>query len=173
MPRKTTIPTPFVLVPVALIVARCALLGGGGPDDRVSTIRHARNYQVTAPAGWSAIDRADSDSAYKTRSGDITTVTSSCDRDATQSLELLTKHLLIGARKIQNLESEKITVDGTEGLYSHVKAQLEGRPFELHFFVTTRKNCVFDFTLMSPKSASDIEVTEFKAFLRSFRYVAQ
>ncbi|MBI1859999.1 MAG: hypothetical protein HYR96_03655 [Deltaproteobacteria bacterium] len=171
MPREKRISPTFATIPIALITASCALLGGGGPEDRVSNIKHAKNYQTASPTAWTPIDRADSDSAYKTRAGNITTMTSSCDRDATQSLELLTKHLLIGARKIQTVESETMMIDGTEGLYSHVKAQLEGKPFELHLFVTTRKNCIFDFTLMSPKTSTDIEVGEFKSFVRSFRYV--
>ena len=158
---------------VAAIVSGCALFGGGGPEDRVSSLKRYKNYTVTAPSTWSSMEKADSDSAYRVRSGAIATLTSSCERDYTEPPELLTKHLLIGARKIQNLSSERFSVEGSEGLYSHIQAHLEGRPFDLHFFVLVKKNCIFDFSLMSPKTINDVEVGEFKVFFRSFHNAAQ
>ena len=156
----------------AVILAGCALFGGG-PDDRVNSLKRSKDYTVKPPTNWSSIDRVDSDSAYRTSAGNIVTVTSSCDRDSKQPLELLTRHLLIGARKIQTISTEHITVSQADGLYSHVQAQLEGRPFELHLFVASLKGCIFDFSLVSPSTINSTETLEFKTFLRSFQSVAQ
>lgn len=160
----------FVL-PFAL--AGCVLFGGGTPDDRVSSIKRSKNYQIHGDPNWTPIDRADSDSAFRLRSDNIVTLTSSCDRDASQPLEVLTKHLLIGARKIQIVKRESILIDNTTGLYSHIRAHFENRPFELHIFVISKANCVFDFSLMGPGRVADSEVLEFMSFARSFRYVSK
>lgn len=157
---------------ILLFSSGCVIFGGNTAEDRVSSLRRSKNYQVEGHPNWKSIDRADSDIAFRLQSANVATVTSSCERDAAQPLELLTKHLLIGARKIQIVKRETMIVNESPGLYSHVRAQLENRPFELHLFVISKGNCVFDFSLVSPSKISDEEVNEFLSFVRSFRYAA-
>jgi hypothetical protein len=155
-----------------LVISGCALMGGSGNENRVSSLKRSKNYDVTLPTGWEKTERADSDSAYQLRSGAIATVTSSCERDAREPLDILMRHLLIGARKINMVRKERLQVDGVEALYSHVRAQLEGRPFDLHLVVLTRAGCVFDFSLVNPKPLSAEEIDQFLGFVKGFRYVA-
>ena len=151
----------------------CALFLGRGPDDRGLSLKRLNDYSITPPAHWLSIDRADSDAAFRLRSGNTSTVTSSCERDANQPLNLLTKHLLIGARRIHIQKQETIKVDGVEGMYSHVRAHLENKLFDLHLFVLSSRNCVVDFSLMSPTGVSADEVKEFKDFFGSYKHAAQ
>lgn len=150
----------------SLLIAGCALFGGGG-----ESLKRAKNYHVTAPTTWLAREtNNESDKAFKTSSGSVATVTSSCQRNANAPLEVLTKHLLLGARKISFQERQRIVVDGQEGLYSLVKATLDGVPFHLQLFVLPHHACVFDFSMVSPKAFNETEKEEFISFFKSYSY---
>lgn len=142
----------------------CALFGGGS-----RTAPHARNYFVTPPKGWTAFHQPESDHAYRLPSGNLATLNSSCERDSRVPLEILTRHLLFGDRNITLVERKKLLVDGGDGLYSLYRTTLDGIPFELALFVTTANNCIFDFSLVSPKAISEGEVGDFLAFVKSFK----
>jgi len=142
----------------------CSLFGGGG-----SGIRRAKWYTVNPPTEWQASDRYESDQAYKLPSGSVVTLTSSCDR-RTDSLELLTRHLLIGTRNVVMKKRETFKVSETEGMYSSVSATLEGVPINLELFVLPKDSCVFDFTLLSRETISDNELEQFLSFIKSFSH---
>jgi hypothetical protein len=85
-------------------------------------------------------------------------------------LEVLTRHLLIGTRDVEYRKQERIRVGASEGLHSSVRATLEGVPFRFEFFVISKNQCIFDFSLMSPKEISTSELGQFVSFFKSFRY---
>ena len=144
----------------------CGLLGGGEPS-----IPRAKGYQVSAPAGWKLKETGvESDTTYTLPSGNVATVTSSCNRPYEASPEVLTRQLLIGTRNISFDKRERMTVNGVEGLFSSVKASADGRPLYMQILVLSKKACVFDFTLVSPKQISENESQEFLGFVRRFKY---
>jgi hypothetical protein len=144
----------------------CALFGGGGGDQ----LARATNYHVTPDPSWKPADKREADQAYRLPSGGVATLTSSCHRDSTAPLETLTRHLMMGARKVNIKHRETIAVNGSEGLYSSVAARLDNTAFNLELFVLPKKGCIFDFTLISPKTLPPSEVADFKGFIKSFQY---
>lgn len=155
---------PWVLTLPLLIFCGCALMGGE------SDLVRSDDYTIQPPAGWKVLDRGASDRAYLLPSKNVATVTSSCKRDATVPLELLTKHLLIGARHINYVEQKRISVDGVEGLFSRVRATYEGNKSFLVLFVIPKDGCVFDFTLISNKVVPDGDIDSFLNFVKTFHY---
>lgn len=154
----------IVLIPV---MSGCALLGGGSTPD----IPRAKGYQVVVPPSWKQQSaEGESDTAYSNTKGSIATLTSSCTSTAKFNQDILTKQLLMGARKVKYKEKRKVAVDGQEGQYSNVQASLDNKPFYLLLFVLQKNNCVFDFTLVSPKPFDALEQEEFTSFFMSFKY---
>ena len=155
-----------LLVLVELMLCGCAIFGVKG-----ETLQRAKNYNVTVPSSWTAqTSNQESDRAFKTSTGNTATLTSSCEQKAGMSLEVLTRHLLLGARNTVFLKEESHTVSGEEGRYSSVKTTLEGSKFFLEIFVLKRNACVFDFTLVSNKEIPIKEQGEFVSFFKSLSY---
>lgn len=144
----------------------CALFGGGS-----ETLHRAKGYKIRAPNGWTAKNsNSESDSAFQTASGNVATLTSSCQRNANASLDVLTRHLLLGARNTTFMDKKKIAVAGREGQHSSIKTTLDGSVLYLELFVLPKEACVFDFSLVSNKEISEKERTEFISFFKSFTY---
>lgn len=152
---------------VLITVSACALLGGSGTPD----VPRAKGYHNPIPARWKETSsEGESDKAYRTPEGNIATLTSTCTQDAKFNPEILTKQLLMGARKIKYQEKKKITVDSREGQFSDVKSTLDGKPFHLLIFVLPKNDCVFDFTLVGNKPFEAIEREEFNSFFMGFKH---
>jgi len=164
-PARTPRTTSGIIFGICFVVSGCALFGGGGGG-----LPKAKGYEVVAPAAWQSMEKADSDSAYKLGSGNIVTLNSSCTRNSKAPKEVLTKHLLFGARNVEYSERQRIEVAGTEGLLSHVSATIENMPFKLLVFVLPKEGCVFDFSLLSPKEISQSDRQDFLSFIKSFKY---
>lgn len=157
----------FILFSSLPWITSCALLGGGGSRE----FPRAKGYEVVAPSSWKETStNGESDKAYLNSAKNIATVTSSCSSESKFSLEVLTKQLLMGSRNIKYKEKKKISVDGQEGLYSDVQSTLDAKPFYLLIFVLPKGDCIFDFTLVSPKLFTDLEKQEFLVFISSFKH---
>ncbi len=144
----------------------CAFMGGGGGSD----LKKSQEYRAAAPANWKPVEAAESDRAFSLPGETTVTLTSSCNKTGKASLELLTKHLLIGSRNVTVLQQEKRTVGKNEGLLTSVKATLEGKPFNLLLFVLPAAGCVFDFSLVSPKEISESNRQDFINYVQSFKH---
>jgi hypothetical protein len=147
-----------------LFLTHCSLIGGSG-------LKRAKNISYSVPSSWIETDSDDeSDKAFKLSSGSTVTLTSSCQNSRQATLESLTKDLLLGARKVRFIKQEKINIANAQALFSHVNATVEGKAFQLLFVVTKKNNCIFDFSLLSPKSIPQQEISEFLDFAKSFNY---
>jgi hypothetical protein len=163
--KRSVLRAGLVCLMAVGLLPSCALLGGGGEG----TWARSEQYTVTAPASWTVREKESSDRAYRLSSGNIATLTSSCNRNPGTPLPLLTKHLLFGTRNLVVERREPITVDGKEGLLSKVRASMDGAKFQMMLVVTVNAGCVFDFTLVSPKDLPERDESEFLTFVRSFR----
>ncbi|MBY0369669.1 hypothetical protein K2X33_03220 [bacterium] len=146
------------------MVNSCAFVGGDVKLER------ATGYRVTMPQQWSQTGSGEGDSAYRLPSGNVVTLTSSCNRDQKAPLDILTRHLLFGTRSVSVKERKSATFGTNTGLLSRVSAQLEKKPFDLELFVLSKGNCVFDFSLLSPKQISEKDSDSFHTFIGSFQY---
>jgi hypothetical protein len=147
-----------------LILCGCSLLPSG-PD-----LQRAAGYKFQPQPQWTATEKGESDRAYRLPSGNIFSLTSSCNRHADAPLDVLTRHLLMGERNVDYLQQKKVTVDGTEALFSHIKSRFEKEPFYLMVVVLSKDSCIFDFTLLSPKTIPAKDETQFWAAINSFSY---
>lgn len=144
----------------------CALFGGGGSD-----LQRAKSYKVEAPSQWHrAEEKGESDRTYNLKSGGVVTLTSSCNRGAGNSAEVLTRQLLIGARNVRYDKRQRIIIDGKDGLLSSIRATLDGVPFHLEIAVLPAVPCVFDFSMMNPRPISEGDKSEFMDFVKSFEH---
>lgn len=144
----------------------CAMFGGG------SEIQRAKDVSFKAPNGWEKTDKAESDHAFKTKYASIATLTSSCNRNPDAPLEVLTRHLLIGERNYRITKKRTVAVGGKDGLLSQVeipRGKGKGN-LNLLLFVVSKDECIFDFSLISPKAISEPEEQEFVSFIQSLRY---
>ena len=149
---------------ICLITCACSMLGGA-PD-----LERASGYQVEAPSEWSRRSRGDSDKAYSLPTGNVVTVVSSCHRNSTAPLDVLTRHLLMGTRDVQVKKRQKLKLGPNEGLNSRIVAKMEGQPIHLELFVLAKNDCVFDFSLVSPQEIPEGDSKAFHQFIASFRY---
>lgn len=161
LPLRTALVCLFAIV----CVVGCALFGGGGEGNWA----RSEHYVVSAPASWKKREPVDSDKAYQLPSGSIATVTSSCNRHPGATLPLLTKHLLFGTRNVDMQKQESFPVDGAEGLLSKLTATMDGAKFFMNIVVARKEECVFDFSLMSPKPLQAGDESDFLGFVRSYR----
>jgi len=146
--------------------AGCSLFGSGE-----NKIQRADSYDLSTPTDWKQLgSRGDSDRAYQLPSGNTVSITSHCDRNKEASLRVLTRQLLIGSRNIKTLEQHEIVIPSGMGLFTSVEAVSDGSPFFLGLAVVKKMGCVFDFSLVSPKSLKKDEVAEFIKFVKSIQY---
>jgi hypothetical protein len=148
----------------ALAFSSCALFPTG-PE-----IVHANRYHFQPQTHWTAISKGDSDSAYRTKDGSVFSLTSSCNGHPDAPLEVLTRHLLIGSRKVHYVEQRRLKLDGADALFSNVENSYQDEPFHLLIVVTAKNDCIFDFTMLNPKSISSQDENEFWAAIRTFSY---
>jgi hypothetical protein len=152
-----------------LFIEGCVLFGGGSGEIEP---QKATGFTVKTPAGWKKKVQDESDQAYRLESGSLVTLNSSCHRHFDAPLEVLTRQLLIGSRNIEVEHQDSLSADGAEGLYTNVRATLDGVPFYLDLFVLKRESCIFDFSLVNPKNFTTKDREEFRSFIKSFHYGA-
>lgn len=155
----------FLTISGLLLFAQCGLLGGGGNE-----IVRSTDYRVTPLPNWKAIDRFESDKAFRLPSNNVVTITSSCKGVSEVPLDVLTRQLLIGGRNLEWVEKRNISVDGANGLFSRLRATYDNVRAYLIVFVLPKEGCVYDFSLMSNKMIPDADIDDFLIFIKSFHY---
>jgi len=157
----------IILLAITVVLSGCALFGGTDNLD----LEHAEGLKTTAPSTWASLKKNASDEAYKTPSGAIVTLISSCNRRHSTPLSALTRQLLIGARKIHyKRPPETKLIAQSEGLYSSVDGLYQNSKMHLEIFVLSRGGCVFDFTMVGPRAFEDSDLVAFNQYLESFVY---
>lgn len=145
-------------------LAGCAFFGGG------SGIERASGYELKRPSSWTEESAGKGDKSFRLSSGNRVTVTSACGRESRASLSVLTRQLLIGTREVKYIRQDPMLVGNEEGLLSIVEAKMANRKFHLALFVVTKRECVFDFSLISRDPIPDRDLKEFTNFVQSFSY---
>lgn len=153
---------PFLLS--LLFLARCSFF-----SSEVKTI-HSRSYSTSPGSNWQKRDSGEGDESFLLPEGGIVSLNSSCNQNTEYSPELLTRQLLIGARKIQWLSKENFKVKNGTGLLSEVKANYQKSPVQMMIFVIGIEDCVFDLSLIHKKNFSETEKKDFLRYIESFEY---
>lgn len=155
-----------LLLGVALFffASGCSIVGG------TPGLKHAGDFEVTAPDSWKRISRKDSDYAYALESGSIATVVSSCDHRSQAPLDVLSNQLLIGSRKRKIYKRTTEKIGKQTGLWTAAQVEVESVPIQLTLFVTKAGDCVFDFSLMRNGDIGLGDTEQFRKFISSFDY---
>ena len=130
-------------------------------------------YRIALPgAAWTVAERGPAELELRHRrepAGML--VNAACEgRAVRRSLDVLTRHVLIGLRNRTVLESGQVSVNGRHG----ARAVVEGRPrgseerVRVEAYVLKDGRCVYDLLYVAPPEAFDALRAEFEGFVRSF-----
>ncbi|NOK18221.1 hypothetical protein [Corallococcus carmarthensis] len=120
---------------------------------------------------WERRGFDDNDLAFVERgdTGRVIATNSTCRDHDDPSLQVLTKHLLMGFTERQDLGQRGFTLDGREALRSRYVAKLDGVPISLELVVLKKDNCVFDFSYVAPVGTADARMADFESLFEGFR----
>ncbi|CAM4456058.1 hypothetical protein HRD49_37425 [Corallococcus exiguus] len=120
---------------------------------------------------WERRGFDDNDLAFVERgdTGRVIATNSTCRDHDDPSLQVLTKHLLMGFTERQDLGQRTFTLDDREALRSRYVAKLDGVPVSLELVVVKKDNCVFDFSYVAPVGAADARMADFESLFQGFR----
>lgn len=156
----------FLFSWVFVLVSSCALLGGGD-----SGLNRASSYELDIPETWTALkSKGESDRAYRLSSGNLVSVASSCKKNFTSSLRVLTQQLLIGTRQRVVFTEKPVAIDNGTGLFTSLKARTDGKLVYLGVLVVKKHGCVFDFSLLGSDPLSQNDISTFIRFAKSLKY---
>lgn len=155
-----------LLAGLALLASACAghlsngVFSGGATRYRIGEV----------PSTWALLPMQGCDIAFLARdSPHAVSINATCADHSDPSLEVLTRHLLMGFTDEATLTQGRQQLDGREALRSHVIARLDGVPVELILVVMKKDRCVYDFTYLSPVGRLDERISTFEQILRNFR----
>ncbi|RKH66035.1 hypothetical protein [Corallococcus aberystwythensis] len=119
---------------------------------------------------WERRGFDDNDLAFVERgdTGRVIATNSTCKDHDDPSLQVLTKHLLMGFTERQDLGQRSFTLDGREALRSRYVAKLDGVPISLELVVLKKDNCVFDFSYVAPVGTADARMADFESLFQGF-----
>lgn len=129
-------------------------------------------YHVVKPdaAHWQQAKVSGNDLSFISREGGfLLALNSTCKGHEDAPLEALTQHLLIGFTEREKLKSERLPVDGREGLLSRYIAKMDGVARELDLFVFKKDGCVFDLSYIAPMGRGEVWRSEFEQMVAEFR----
>jgi hypothetical protein len=142
----------------------CAGLSGGVYRDGATRFRVG-----DVPASWQSLALEGNDVTWLSRdSAHSVAVNATCVDHEDSNLAVLTRHLLMGFSQQQVVTQATVTLDGREGLRSHVLARLDGVAVELVLVVLKKNGCVYDFTYLSPPGRAAERSVVFEQLLATF-----
>jgi len=160
------------LLPLVLLL----LVGCSGRrfSDRV-LVKDGVRYRVgELPARWRPLEVESNDVAYVSSDSPHTlAINSTCQGTGDASLEVLTRHLLIGFTDREPVSEERRMMDGRESLWSRFRAKLDGVPVEMMLVVLKKDGCVYDFTYLSPPGRFEERRASFERVLAEFHAEAR
>jgi len=130
------------------------------------------SYHVAKPdaAHWKQVGVSGNDLAFISKEGGFLLAwNATCKEHGDVALEVLTQHLLMGFTEREKLQSERVMLDGREGLRSRYVAKLDGVARELDLFVLKKDGCVFDLSYIAPQGKGEVWRGEFNRMVSEFR----
>ncbi len=122
------------------------------------------------PEEWKAIEVETVNLAfYNKNSHAVIYVNGKCKKSSDVSLEVLRMHLLIGFRDKKIELSEKINIEGREGLHSIITAKMDGVLRKIEGYVFKKDGCLYDLILISPESSFELNSIFFNERVKEFK----
>lgn len=138
-------------VPCLVLALSCA-----GLRDGVYVEGRTRFRIGSLPASWREVHLVGNDVAFVSAdSATSLAINATCADHDDPTLEVLTRHLLMGFSGQEVVTQALEPLDGREALRTHVRALLDGVPVELILVVMKKDGCVYDFTWVGRRDASE------------------
>ncbi|MBN2694746.1 hypothetical protein JXR93_08790 [bacterium] len=122
------------------------------------------------PKEWRSIDVESVNLAFYNKSNhSVIYVNGKCKKSSDAPLEVLRMHLLIGFKDKKIELSEKINIEGREGLHSIVTAKMDGVSRKIEGYIFKKDGCLYDLILISPEISFKDNSSFFNERVKEFK----
>jgi hypothetical protein len=158
---------------LAAVAAVVITVGCAGKRIEHGMFHAPSGYRVALPGpAWAIAERGPAELELRHRSvGAGMLVNAACEGPvAGRSLDVLTRHLLVGLRDRAVLETGQVSLNGHRAVHTVV----EGRPagteqrVRVEAYVVKDERCVYDLLYVAPPAAFDALRADFEGFVQSF-----
>lgn len=159
---------------VSLAVLAAGLAGGCAGRRIEGGIYHSsKGYRVALPGGdWTVAEASESDIELRHRAAPAAMLANAqCgDRVTARSLDVLSRHLLIGFQSRTTIERGQASVSGRRAVHTVLDGRLSARdePVRVETYVMKDERCVYDFAYAAPPRAFETWRAAFQRFVESF-----
>lgn len=121
---------------------------------------------------WQRVQVADGQLAFHHREGGTILAHATCEPDGDPSLEVLTRHLLIGVEEPRELSRAPLSLDGRRALRTRVDGRVDGVAVAFDLVVLKKDGCTYDLALASAPAQYSSRQNDFERFFQGFARVS-
>ena len=128
-------------------------------------------YQYNPPrAPWHTIESRVDDVAFQNAdTKDVITIYSVCGQYQDQSLEELTKNVIVGIEERKSTEQKEFTIDSMSAMETKLIGKTDGQPIAAIFTVIRSATCVYDIIYASKPEQFEKGAEDYHALIASFK----
>lgn len=162
------------LAAVVLGVVAAGLVAGCAGRRIEGGVYHSpKGYRVALPGTeWTVAEESEADLELRHRAAPAAMLANaSCDgRASTRSLDVLSRHLLLGLGSRTTVERGEVSVNGRRAAHTVVDGRLAAKdgPVRVEAYVLKDERCVYDFAYAAPLPSFDTWRAAFRRFVESF-----
>ncbi len=159
---------------VAVGVLATGLVGGCvGRRIEGGVFYSSKGYRVALPGGdWTVAETSEADIELRHRAALAAMLANAqCrDRVTARSLDVLSRHLLIGFQGRTTLERGEVSVSGRRAAHTVLDGRISARdePVRVETYVIKDERCVYDFAYVAPPHAFETSRAAFRRLVESF-----
>ena len=159
---------------LALGVAAAGLVAGCAGRRIEGGVYHSpKGYRVALPGGeWTVAEESGSDLELRHRTAPAAMLANAqCGgRAPARSLDIFSRHLLIGLRSRTAVERGEVSVGGRRAAHTVLDARLSAKdaPVRVETYVMKDERCVYDFAYAAPPRSFETWRAAFRRFVESF-----
>lgn len=158
---------------VLAVVGSGLVAGCAGRRIEGGVFHSPKGYRVTLPGGeWTVAEESESDLELRHRAAPAAMLANAqCGgRAPARSLDVLTRHLLIGVRSRGAVERGEVSVSGRRAAHTVLDGGVSARdePVRVETYVMKDERCVYDFAYAAPPGPFATWRAAFRRFVESF-----
>ena len=155
------------------VVAAGLVAGCAGRRIEGGVFHSPKGYRVVLPGEeWTVAERGEADLELRHRTTPAAMLANAdCGaRVAARSLDVLSRHLLIGLQSRTTVERGEVAVHGRRAAHTVLDGRLSAKdePVRVETYVMTDGRCVYDFAYAAPPRFFETWRAAFRGFLESF-----
>ena len=155
------------------VVAAGLIAGCVGRRIEGGVYHSSKGYRVALPGmEWIVAEESESDLELRHRTAPAAMLANAaCDgRPPARSLDVLSRHLLLGLRSRTTVERGEVSVNGRRAAHTVLDGRLTAKdePVRIETYVVKDERCVYDFAYAAPPPSFDTWRAAFRRFVESF-----